>query len=133
MIKQAIYLRHIEKRLKESLKDSPVVLIQGSRQCGKTTLAQAIEKSADYKYLTFDDENTRIQAVEDPLNFVNSLPERVILDEAQRAPEIFPSIKLSVDRDRTAGRFILTGSVNLLQMKQIKESLAGRVDILRGC
>ena len=131
MIKQAIYSRHIEKRLKESLKDSPVVLIQGSRQCGKTTLAQAVEKSADYKYLTFDDENTRIHAVEDPLNFVNSLPERVILDEAQRAPEIFPSIKLSVDRDRAAGRFILTGSVNLLQIKQIKESLAGRMDILR--
>ncbi len=131
MIKKAIYPRHIEPRLKEALKDSPVVLIQGSRQCGKTTLAQAIERSADYKYLTFDDENTRIQAVEDPLNFVNSLSERVILDEAQRAPEIFSSIKLSVDRDRTAGRFILTGSVNLLQTMQIKESLAGRMDILR--
>ncbi len=131
MIQKVIYPRHIEPRLKKALKDSPLVLIQGSRQCGKTTLAQAIEKSTDYKYLTFDDENIRIQAVEDPLNFVNSLPERVILDEAQRAPEIFPSIKLSVDRDRTAGRFILTGSVNLLQTKQIKESLAGRMDILR--
>ena len=131
MIQKVIYPRHIELRLKKALKDSPVVLIQGSRQCGKTTLAQAIERSTDYKYLTFDDENIRIQAVEDPLNFVNSLPERVILDEAQRAPEIFPSIKLSVDRNRTAGRFILTGSVNLLQTKQIKESLAGRMDILR--
>ena len=126
-----IYPRHVEPRLREALKDSPVVLIQGPRQCGKTTLAQAMGKLAGYQYFTFDDEGTRSYAVEDPVGFVNALPERVILDEAQLTPGLFPSIKLSVDRNRTAGRFILTGSVNMLQMTQIKESLAGRTDIIR--
>ena len=130
-MKKAIYPRHIEPRLKEALEDSPVVLIQGARQCGKTTLVQAVGKSAGYKYLTFDDENTKIYATEDPIGFINALPERVILDEAQLVPRIFPAIKLSVDRDRTAGRFILTGSVNLLQTRRIKESLAGRMDIIQ--
>ena len=126
-----IYPRHVEPRLREALEDSPVVLIQGPRQCGKTTLAQAMGKLAGYQYFTFDDESTRSYAVEDPVGFVNALPERVILDEAQLTPGLFPSIKLSVDRNRTAGRFILTGSVNMLQMTQIKESLAGRTDIIR--
>ncbi len=130
-MKKRIYKRYAEPRLKEALKDSPVVLIQGARQCGKTTLAQLVGKSAGYQYFTFDDEGTRSYAVEDPVGFVNSLPEKVILDEAQLAPGLFPSIKLSVDRNRTAGRFILTGSVNLLQMTRIKESLAGRMDIVR--
>ena len=125
-----IYPRHVESRLREALEDSPVVLIQGPRQCGKTTLAQAMGKLAGYQYFTFDDEGVRSYAVEDPAGFVNALPERVILDEAQLAPGLFPSIKLSVDRNRTAGRFILTGSVNMLQMAQIKESLAGRTDII---
>ncbi len=128
---KAIYSRHIEPRLREALEDSPVVLIQGPRQCGKTTLAQLVGKSAGYTYFTFDDEGTRSYAVEDPVGFVKTLPERVVLDEAQLAPGLFPSIKLAVDRNRTAGRFILTGSVNVLQMARIKESLAGRMDILR--
>ena len=130
MIKKP-YKRHVEPRLKESLKDSPVVLIQGPRQCGKTTLAQMVGKSLGYQYFTLDDDNTRNYAVADPVGFVNSLPERVILDEAQLAPGLFPSIKLSVDRNRSAGRFMLTGSVDLLQMRPIKESLAGRMDIVR--
>ena len=115
----------------EALADSPAVLIQGPRQCGKTTLAQTIGASEGYQYFTFDDEGTRSYATEDPLGFVKTLPERAILDEAQLAPKLFPSIKLSIDNDRTAGRFILTGSVNLLQMTSIKESLAGRMDIVR--
>ena len=131
MTKNTIYQRHIEPRLTEALADYPIVLIQGPRQCGKTTLAQMIGKSAGYRYLTFDDENTLLYATEDPVGFVNSLPERVILDEAQLATGLFRSIKLSVDQDRTPGRFILTGSVNLLLMRQTKESFAGRMDIIR--
>ena len=130
MIKKT-YKRHVEPRLKESLEDSPVVLIQGPRQCGKTTLAQRVGEPLGYQYFTLDDDNTRNYAVEDPVGFVNSLPERAILDEAQLAPGLFPSIKLSVDRNRSAGRFMLTGSVDLLQMRQVKESLAGRMDIVR--
>ena len=126
-----LYQRHIELRLMEALADSPAVLIQGPRQCGKTTLARTIGEAESYQYLTFDDESTRSYATEDPLGFVKSLSDRTILDEAQLAPELFPSIKLSIDNDRSAGRFILTGSVNLLQMTRIKESLAGRMDIVR--
>ena len=125
------YQRHVEPRLKESLKDSPVVLLQGPRQCGKTTLAQTVGKQLGYQYFTLDDDNTRNYAMADHAGFVNSLPERVILDEAQLVPGLFPSIKLSVDRNRSPGRFMLTGSVDLLQMKPIKESLAGRMDIVR--
>ena len=131
MNKNSIYPRHIEPRLNDALSDSPAVLILGPRQCGKTTLARQAEKALGYQYFTFDDENMRISAAEDPLGFVNALPEKAILDEAQRVPGIFPSLKLSIDRNRTAGRFILSGSVNLLQMRQIKESLAGRMDIIR--
>ena len=126
-----LYPRHIEPYLRQALKDSPVALILGPRQCGKTTLAREVGERAGYRYFTFDDENTRLYATEDPLGFVNSLPDKVILDEAQRTPELFPSLKLSIDRDRRPGRFILTGSVNLLHMVQIKESLAGRMDIIR--
>ena len=130
MTKNTIYPRHIEPRVTEALADTPVVLIHGPRRCGKSTLAQIIGKSAGYRYLTFDDEDTRLYATEDPAGFVNSLPERVILDEAQLAPGIFRSIKLSVDRNRIPGRFILTGSVNLLQMRQM-EALTGRMDMIR--
>ena len=130
MTKNTIYPRHIEPRLTEALADTPVVLIHGPRQCGKSTLAQMIGKSAGYRYLTFDHKDTRIYATEDPDGFVNSLPERVILDEAQLVPDIFRSIKLSVDQNRIPGRFILTGSVNLLQMRQT-EALTGRMDMIR--
>lgn len=123
--------RHVEPHIEAALEDSPVVLIQGPRQCGKTTLAQITGKSAGYKYFTFDDEGTRSAATDDPAGFVNALPERSILDEAQLVPGLFPSIKLSIDRNRIPGRFILTGSVNILQMARVKESLAGRMDIIR--
>lgn len=125
-----VYKRHVELSLRQALNDSPVVLIQGPRQCGKTTLVKSVGESAGYEYFTLDEESLRLFASEDPQGFVSDLGERVILDEAQRAPELFPSIKLAVDRDRMPGRFILTGSTNLLQMKQVKESLAGRIDIV---
>ena len=122
--------RHAEARLREAMEDSPVTLVQGPRQCGKTTLAQAVCQPAGYDYISFDDEVMRRAVEADPTGFVNGLPERVILDEVQRVPKLFSAIKLAVDRNRQAGRFVLTGSVNVLQTK-ITDSLAGRMAIIR--
>ena len=130
-MKKAVYTRHIGSHLKEAMEDSPVVLIQGPRQCGKTTLAQMVGNPAGYAYRSFDDEDLRNFAETDPIGFVKDLPERVILDEVQKVPRLFSSIKLSVDRNRTPGRFILTGSVNVLQVREITDSLAGRMQIIR--
>lgn len=124
------YPRHAEAKLRESLADSPVVLIQGPRQSGKTTLAQTVGLAADYEYISFDDPAVCAAAEADPSGFVAALPARVVLDEAQKAPGIFSAVKLEVDRKRAPGRFILTGSVNVLQVRAITDSLAGRMDII---
>lgn len=128
---EAIFTRHVESRLREALEDSPVVLIQGPRQCGKTTLARVVGETEGYRYMSFDDEDNRAAAEADFMGFVKTLPERVILDEVQKVPEIFSSIKLAVDRDRIPGHFILTGSVSVLHVRGITDSLAGRMDIIR--
>ena len=125
-----LYPRHVEPRLTEALEDSPVVLIQGPRQCGKTTLARMVGKPAGYDYISFDDQVVWQAAKHDPVGFVNDLPERVIVDEVQRVPELFSAIKLSVDSNRIAGRFILTGSVSVLHVRRITDSLAGRMRII---
>lgn len=128
---QLYYPRHLEPRLRKALNDSPVVLIQGPRQCGKTTLARMLAGSAGYEYFSFDDAGTLQAATDDPTGFVAGLPERVIIDEVQKVPSLFSAIKLSVDRNRVAGRFILTGSATVLHIRQITDSLAGRMDIIR--
>ena len=117
--------------LRAALVDTPVVLIHGPRQCGKTTLAQQIGRESGYVYVTFDDDARRAAAVTDPVGFVADLPDRVILDEIQRVPSLFTSIKASVDKDRRPGRFILTGSSNVLLLPKLADSLAGRMEILR--
>ncbi len=115
----------------EALADSPVVLIHGPRQCGKSTLARMLGDKRGYAYLSFDDDVTRSAADADPIGFVDALPDRVILDEVQRAPELFTSIKAAVDRDRRPGRFLLTGSANVLLVPRLADSLAGRMGIHR--
>ena len=109
-----VYPRFAMARLEEALADTPVVLIHGPRQCGKSTLAQAVAKKHGYTYFTFDDENVLRAARADPVGFCAELPERSVLDEVQRIPELFTSIKGLVDRDRRPGRLILTGSANVL-------------------
>ncbi|MCY4188033.1 MAG: ATP-binding protein [Bryobacterales bacterium] len=156
MLGSRFYRRSIELRLGEALQDSPVVLIHGPRQCGKTTLAQYMcapdfldweggrltpgdlrpspaypPAHRDYKYVSLDDPVARDSARDDPLGFVAALPERVVLDEIQRAPEVFEAIKIAVDRKRVPGRFLLTGSSNVLLLPQLSESLAGRLQIVR--
>jgi hypothetical protein len=127
----ALYPRYVEPRLTEALADSPVVLLHGPRQCGKTTLARLVGERLGYTYLSFDDEVARASARADPTGFIDDLPDRAILDEVQRVPDLFTSLKASVDRRRHAGRFILTGSANVLLVPRLADSLAGRMHVLR--
>ena len=125
------YTRNIEPRLREALEDSPVVLIDGSRQCGKTTLARQVGDELGYVYFTFDDDVMLAAALSDPAGFIDNLPPKAILDEIQRVPHLFRAIKATVDRNRTPGRFLLTGSANVLVLPRLSDSLAGRMAILR--
>lgn len=127
----SLHTRSLLPRLEEALADSPVVLIHGARQCGKTTLARQVGDASGYTYLTFDNDVQRASAEADPVGFVADFPEKVILDEIQRVPNLFTSIKASVDTNRKPGRFILTGSANVLLVPKLADSLAGRMEILR--
>ena len=126
-----IYNRHLLPGLRESLSDSPVTLIHGPRQCGKTTFARRFGETDGYAYFSFDDDVQRAAAAGDPAGYVADLPEKVILDEAQRVPNLFTALKSAVDENRTPGRFILTGSANVMFMPKLADSLAGRIGILR--
>ncbi len=126
-----LYPRFAEARLVEALADTPVVLIHGPRQCGKTTLARMAGDPRGYAYFSFDDDVALAAAAADPAGFVAGLPERAILDEVQRAPGLFTALKTAVDRRRTPGRFLLTGSANVLLVPKLADSLAGRMEILR--
>ena len=155
MAEPRLYPRYAERPLAEALEDSPIVLIHGPRQSGKTTLAQmvcapdaltwrgeslqwrgqpltvATSKSRGYEYLSLDDEVVRGGAEADPMGFVADLPERAILDEVQRAPALFSALKMEVDRRRLPGRFVLAGSTNVLLVPNLSDSLAGRMQIVR--
>lgn len=123
-----LYPRFIEEQITTALQDTPVVCVIGPRQIGKTTLCKQI--APDRAYFSFDDQTILQLAKSDPQGFVASLPGRVTLDEIQRVPELLFAIKHDVDQNRHAGRYLLTGSANLLLMSQVKESLAGRIEIV---
>ncbi len=123
-----IYQRFSARRVATALTDNPVVMLIGPRQCGKTTLVrQFIDKERDY--VTLDDDTVLEAARNDPTGFVRGF-DLVIIDEVQRAPELLRAIKRSVDSDRRAGRFLLTGSADILTLPQVSESLAGRMEII---
>ena len=126
-----LHPRFAEAPLVDALADTPVVLIHGPRQSGKTTLAKRVGESRGYAYFSFDDGVSLSAARTDPLGFVADLPERAVLDEVQRVPELFTALKTAVDRGRTPGRFLLTGSANVLLVPRLADSLAGRMEILR--
>ncbi len=126
-----LYPRYIKSLLLEALKDSPAVLIHGPRQCGKTTLARMVGAPKKYEYISFDDDVVTAAAKIDPIGFVNGLSKRVILDEVQRVPTLFSALKKEIDNNRQSGRFILTGSANILRIPKLSDSLAGRMQILR--
>jgi uncharacterized protein len=121
--------RPLAASLRAALKDTPVVCLLGPRQCGKSTLAQQLARR--YAYVSFDDPATLAFAQADPAGFVAALPDPVILDEVQRVPELLRTIKLAVDRDRRPGRFVLTGSANLLLLPRLGDSLAGRMEVVQ--
>jgi hypothetical protein len=131
MGEDTLFPRFLQPRIVEALTDSPVVLIHGPRQCGKTTLARLVGDASGYAYFSFDDDLQRAAAQEDPVGYVADLPERAVLDEVQRVPELFTSLKAAVDAQRIPGRFILTGSANVLLVPKLADSLAGRMEILR--
>jgi hypothetical protein len=118
----------LQQQVLDALNDTPVVCILGPRQVGKTTLARQLQP--ERTYVSFDEASLLDAARFDSVGFVAGLPQQVILDEVQRVPELLPAIKLSVDNDRRPGRFILTGSANLLLLPGVQESLAGRMEVI---
>lgn len=123
------YPRHIEPRLLDALTDTPAVMISGPRQAGKTTLVRRVASSLGMRYLTLDDETTGLAAVEDPSGMIR-VQDRAVIDEIQRAPQLLLAIKKSIDEDRRPGRFLLTGSANLMTLPTVADSLAGRMETL---
>lgn len=107
----------------------PVVSVTGPRQSGKSTLVK--EVFSDYAYVNLENPQTRRQALVDPVGFINNRPNRLVIDEAQLAPELFSMIQVSSDESNEPGQYVLSGSQNFLLLKQITQSLAGRVGLLR--
>jgi uncharacterized protein len=125
----ADYPRFGERRIRDALSDTRVVLVTGPRQSGKTTLVKRMA-GADAVYLTLDNATTLEAAQQDPVGFIRGI-DRAVIDEVQRAPELLLAIKESVDTDQRPGRFLLTGSANLMRLPRVADSLAGRMEIVR--
>lgn len=122
--------RHATDRLRTALADRPVVLLHGARQTGKTTLARAVAEERGARYVTLDDLTMLAAARDDAAGFLAGFAQPLVLDEVQRAPELLLAIKAAVDRRRTPGRFLLTGSANVLLLPRVAESLTGRMEIV---
>jgi uncharacterized protein len=120
--------RLVGTALSERLRVMPAVVVTGARQTGKSTLAEQLVPGTR-RYATLDDLDVLDAAQRDPEVLVGG-PGPVTLDEVQRAPELLRAVKRAIDRDRKSGRFLLTGSANLLLMRQVSESLAGRASYL---
>ena len=115
----------------EALEDTPVVFLNGARQTGKSTLVREMaESDHPARYITLDDPTVLSAAQHDPAGFLAGIDGPVIIDEVQLAPHLFPALKMIVDRNRRPGRFLLTGSANILLVPRVAESLAGRMEIL---
>lgn len=123
-----LYPRGVASRVRIAMGDTPVVLVNGPRQCGKTTLVRSMFGS-ERAYFTLDDETTLASAKTDPIGFIRQI-DTAILDEVQRAPELLRAIKSTVDNDRRPGRFLLTGSANILALPTVSDSLAGRMEVV---
>lgn len=124
-----MFQRFVERRAEEALADTPVVLIVGPRRAGKTTLVRKMGETG-WTYSTLDDQTVLEAAQSDPAGFIRGL-DRAIIDEIQRAPNLLLAIKKTVDEDYRPGRFLLTGSANLLTLPRVSDSLAGRMETIR--
>lgn len=120
--------RNIENTVKKTAKMFPAVLITGARQVGKTTLLKHI--ITDIPYITLDDPIRLQNAIEEPGSFFKTTPPPVIVDEIQYAPNLFPYIKMLADETGKKGQFYLTGSQQFRMMKNVSESLAGRIGLI---
>lgn len=123
-----LYPRLDTPRVRTALRDTPVVLLNGPRQSGKTTLARNL-LAAHRVFRTLDDDSTLAAALADPRGFLRGA-EPLTIDEVQRAPGLLRAIKKSVDEDRRPGRFLLTGSTDVLSLPHVADSLAGRMAVI---
>lgn len=124
-----MFTRFVERRVEQAITDTPVVLIVGPRRTGKTTLVKKIGE-IDRTYITLDNPTVLKAAQSDPIGFIRGL-DRAIIDEIQRAPHLLLAIKMTVDEDYRPGRFLLTGSANVLTLPRTPDSLAGRMETIR--
>jgi predicted AAA+ superfamily ATPase len=124
-----IFPRRLERQIAEALDAARVVALLGARQSGKSWLANRFTTS-ERPYLTLDDLGQLAQAEDDPVGFIASLPPKVIIDEIQRVPKLLLPVKVAVDQKPEKGRFLLTGSANLLTLPKLADSLAGRMIVL---
>jgi predicted AAA+ superfamily ATPase len=121
--------RNAKQRVLDALGDTRIVVVQGARQVGKTTLVADIIAERGGRLVTLDDELTRASAKADPVGFLHQMPDGLLgIDEVQRVPELVLALKLTVDRDPRPGRFLLTGSADLLRLPATEDSLAGRAE-----
>ena len=121
-----LYPRHAMSLAAEALSFSPAVYVMGARQVGKSTLAQQLVRARGISdSLSLDDKAVRDAALKDPTSFVASLGESTFIDEVQRAPELLLTIKHEIDRAPRPGRFLLTGSANILTAPKVLDALTG--------
>ncbi len=125
-----MFARHLAAEIAVAFQDTPVVFLNGARQTGKSTLArELIVQGERARYLTLDDAAALSAARDDPTGFIAGFDGPVVLDEVQRAPNLFLAMKAAVDRSRKPGRFLLTGSADVLLLPRVADSLAGRMEI----
>jgi len=134
-IDQLLYPRNIRPELEAAIADTPVVVVTGPRQCGKSTLAEQVAVQMGAQRVTLDDAGPRQAANADPAGFIEQSELPLFIDEFQKAPALLEAIKSRVDRERrtnprAAGLFLLTGSANVWATLKISESLAGRAQRL---
>ncbi len=123
--------RNLKYPIIEALQDTPVIVLNGARQVGKSTFCKLLleESVINAQIITLDDPSTLLAAQSDPLGFLEGLNKHLIIDEVQRAPELLLSIKKLIDEDRKERRIILTGSADVMSLPKIADSLAGRIEI----
>lgn len=126
-----MYRRFIQNSILEALSDTPVIFLRGARQSGKSTLVQTIAKGPyPARYVTLDNAGILSAAGADATGFIDGIEKPVVIDEAQRVPELLLSIKEDVDRHRRPGQYILTGSADILTIPKVADALAGRMELM---